>query len=135
MPEPEAQRFFHQLIEGVVSFFIFRFPSILFFSPDQDVELIVGILFFKVYLHSIGVTHRDIKPENLLLDERGKRGTTVSASVLVSSSRETVLGIGGGGESVQQQNTHSVGLPSTGKRHLELGDCKIRHLDREVAFL
>ncbi|XP_053222925.1 serine/threonine-protein kinase Chk1 isoform X1 [Podarcis raffonei] len=38
MPEAEAQKFFHQLIAGVV------------------------------YLHSIGVTHRDIKPENLLLN-------------------------------------------------------------------
>ncbi|XP_034996049.1 serine/threonine-protein kinase Chk1 [Zootoca vivipara] len=38
MPEAEAQKFFHQLIGGVV------------------------------YLHSIGVTHRDIKPENLLLN-------------------------------------------------------------------
>ncbi|XP_068772962.1 serine/threonine-protein kinase Chk1 isoform X1 [Struthio camelus] len=40
MPEAEAQRFFQQLIAGVV------------------------------YLHGIGITHRDIKPENLLLDER-----------------------------------------------------------------
>ncbi|XP_038610659.1 serine/threonine-protein kinase Chk1 isoform X3 [Tachyglossus aculeatus] len=40
MPEPEAQKFFHQLMAGVV------------------------------YLHGIGITHRDIKPENLLLDER-----------------------------------------------------------------
>ncbi|XP_009986260.1 PREDICTED: serine/threonine-protein kinase Chk1, partial [Tauraco erythrolophus] len=40
MPEPEAQRFFQQLIAGVV------------------------------YLHGIGITHRDLKPENLLLDER-----------------------------------------------------------------
>eukprot|EP00069_Balaena_mysticetus_P014183 bmy_08511T0 len=40
MPEQDAQRFFHQLMAGVV------------------------------YLHGIGITHRDIKPENLLLDER-----------------------------------------------------------------
>ncbi|ELW72226.1 Serine/threonine-protein kinase Chk1, partial [Tupaia chinensis] len=40
MPEQDAQRFFQQLIAGVV------------------------------YLHGIGITHRDIKPENLLLDER-----------------------------------------------------------------
>ncbi|XP_067166122.1 serine/threonine-protein kinase Chk1 [Apteryx mantelli] len=40
MPEPEAQRFFQQLIAGVQ------------------------------YLHGVGITHRDIKPENLLLDER-----------------------------------------------------------------
>nr|XP_060461136.1 uncharacterized protein LOC132661049 [Panthera onca] len=42
MPEQDAQRFFHQLMAGVV------------------------------YLHGIGITHRDIKPENLLLDERGR---------------------------------------------------------------
>nr|XP_045002324.1 serine/threonine-protein kinase Chk1 isoform X3 [Jaculus jaculus] len=40
MPEQDAQRFFHQLMAGVV------------------------------YLHDMGITHRDIKPENLLLDER-----------------------------------------------------------------
>ncbi|XP_064380427.1 serine/threonine-protein kinase Chk1 [Dromaius novaehollandiae] len=40
MPEAEAQRFFQQLIAGVV------------------------------YLHGLGITHRDLKPENLLLDER-----------------------------------------------------------------
>ncbi|KAM8795510.1 serine/threonine-protein kinase Chk1 [Eudromia elegans] len=40
MPEAEAQRFFQQLVAGVL------------------------------YLHGLGITHRDLKPENLLLDER-----------------------------------------------------------------
>ena len=41
MPQPDAQRFLRQLVEGTQ------------------------------YLHSRGVAHRDLKPENLLLDVEG----------------------------------------------------------------
>ncbi|XP_015275455.1 PREDICTED: serine/threonine-protein kinase Chk1 [Gekko japonicus] len=63
MPEPDAQKFFHQLIAGVV------------------------------YLHSIGVTHRDIKPENLLLDERDnlKISDFGLATVFKYNGRERLL--------------------------------------------
>nr|XP_060643497.1 serine/threonine-protein kinase Chk1 isoform X2 [Anolis sagrei ordinatus] len=63
MPEAEAQRFFHQLIGGVV------------------------------YLHSLGVTHRDIKPENLLLDERDnlKISDFGLATVFKYNGRERLL--------------------------------------------
>ncbi|XP_044293613.1 serine/threonine-protein kinase Chk1 isoform X2 [Varanus komodoensis] len=63
MPESEAQKFFHQLIAGVV------------------------------YLHSIGVTHRDIKPENLLLDERDnlKISDFGLATVFKYNGRERLL--------------------------------------------
>ena len=42
MPQPDAQRFLRQLVEGTE------------------------------YLHSRGIAHRDLKPENLLLDAEGK---------------------------------------------------------------
>ncbi|NXL39163.1 CHK1 kinase, partial [Glaucidium brasilianum] len=63
MPEPEAQRFFQQLIAGVV------------------------------YLHSIGITHRDLKPENLLLDERDnlKISDFGLATVFKHNGRERLL--------------------------------------------
>ncbi|NWI58483.1 CHK1 kinase, partial [Calyptomena viridis] len=63
MPEPEAQRFFQQLIAGVV------------------------------YLHSIGITHRDLKPENLLLDERDnlKISDFGLATVFRHNGRERLL--------------------------------------------
>ncbi|XP_060107522.1 serine/threonine-protein kinase Chk1 [Heteronotia binoei] len=63
MPEADAQKFFHQLIAGVV------------------------------YLHSIGVTHRDIKPENLLLDERDnlKISDFGLATVFKYNGRERLL--------------------------------------------
>ena len=41
MPQPDAQRFLRQLVEGTE------------------------------YLHSRGIAHRDLKPENLLLDAEG----------------------------------------------------------------
>ncbi|EMP29617.1 Dolichyl-diphosphooligosaccharide--protein glycosyltransferase subunit STT3A [Chelonia mydas] len=63
MPEPDAQKFFHQLMAGVV------------------------------YLHSIGITHRDIKPENLLLDERDnlKISDFGLATVFKHNGRERLL--------------------------------------------
>ncbi|XP_029817907.1 serine/threonine-protein kinase Chk1 [Manacus vitellinus] len=63
MPEPEAQRFFQQLIAGVV------------------------------YLHSIGITHRDLKPENLLLDDRDnlKISDFGLATVFRHNGRERLL--------------------------------------------
>ncbi|KAK2498657.1 hypothetical protein MC885_020336 [Smutsia gigantea] len=63
MPEQDAQRFFHQLMAGVV------------------------------YLHGIGITHRDIKPENLLLDERDnlKISDFGLATVFRHNSRERLL--------------------------------------------
>ncbi|XP_053125791.1 serine/threonine-protein kinase Chk1 isoform X2 [Hemicordylus capensis] len=63
MPEADAQKFFHQLIAGVV------------------------------YLHSLGVTHRDIKPENLLLDERDnlKISDFGLATVFKYNGRERLL--------------------------------------------
>ncbi|NXV38929.1 CHK1 kinase, partial [Rissa tridactyla] len=63
MPEPEAQRFFQQLIAGVV------------------------------YLHGIGITHRDLKPENLLLDERDnlKISDFGLATVFRHNGRERLL--------------------------------------------
>ncbi|KAI4074790.1 checkpoint kinase 1 [Homo sapiens] len=63
MPEPDAQRFFHQLMAGVV------------------------------YLHGIGITHRDIKPENLLLDERDnlKISDFGLATVFRYNNRERLL--------------------------------------------
>ncbi|NWR62285.1 CHK1 kinase, partial [Bucorvus abyssinicus] len=63
MPEAEAQRFFQQLIAGVV------------------------------YLHSIGITHRDLKPENLLLDERDnlKISDFGLATVFRHNGRERLL--------------------------------------------
>ncbi|NXO02536.1 CHK1 kinase, partial [Rhinopomastus cyanomelas] len=63
MPEAEAQRFFQQLIAGVV------------------------------YLHSIGITHRDLKPENLLLDERDnlKISDFGLATVFKHNGRERLL--------------------------------------------
>uniref|UniRef100_A0A8B9CNB1 Serine/threonine-protein kinase CHK1 n=2 Tax=Anser TaxID=8842 RepID=A0A8B9CNB1_9AVES len=63
MPEPEAQRFFQQLIAGVV------------------------------YLHSMGITHRDLKPENLLLDERDnlKISDFGLATVFKHNGRERLL--------------------------------------------
>ncbi|NWW98994.1 CHK1 kinase, partial [Caloenas nicobarica] len=63
MPEPDAQRFFQQLIAGVV------------------------------YLHGIGITHRDLKPENLLLDERDnlKISDFGLATVFKHNGRERLL--------------------------------------------
>ncbi|XP_045411703.1 serine/threonine-protein kinase Chk1 isoform X1 [Lemur catta] len=63
MPEQDAQRFFHQLMAGVV------------------------------YLHGIGITHRDIKPENLLLDERDnlKISDFGLATVFRHNNRERLL--------------------------------------------
>ncbi|XP_014816529.1 PREDICTED: serine/threonine-protein kinase Chk1 [Calidris pugnax] len=63
MPEPEAQRFFQQLIAGVV------------------------------YLHSMGITHRDLKPENLLLDDRDnlKISDFGLATVFRHNGRERLL--------------------------------------------
>ncbi|XP_023064344.1 serine/threonine-protein kinase Chk1 isoform X3 [Piliocolobus tephrosceles] len=63
MPEQDAQRFFHQLMAGVV------------------------------YLHGIGITHRDIKPENLLLDERDnlKISDFGLATVFRYNNRERLL--------------------------------------------
>ncbi|OXB56014.1 hypothetical protein ASZ78_015478 [Callipepla squamata] len=63
MPEPEAQRFFQQLIAGVV------------------------------YLHGVGITHRDLKPENLLLDERDnlKISDFGLATVFRHNGRERLL--------------------------------------------
>ncbi len=42
MPQPEAQKYIRQLVEGTE------------------------------YLHARGVVHRDLKPENLLLDSEGE---------------------------------------------------------------
>ncbi|XP_015739538.1 serine/threonine-protein kinase Chk1 isoform X2 [Coturnix japonica] len=63
MPEPDAQRFFQQLIAGVV------------------------------YLHSMGITHRDLKPENLLLDDRDnlKISDFGLATVFKHNGRERLL--------------------------------------------
>nr|XP_045002323.1 serine/threonine-protein kinase Chk1 isoform X2 [Jaculus jaculus] len=63
MPEQDAQRFFHQLMAGVV------------------------------YLHDMGITHRDIKPENLLLDERDnlKISDFGLATVFRHNNRERLL--------------------------------------------
>ncbi|XP_025057106.1 serine/threonine-protein kinase Chk1, partial [Alligator sinensis] len=63
MPESDAQKFFHQLIAGVV------------------------------YLHGIGITHRDIKPENLLLDDRDnlKISDFGLATVFKHNGRERLL--------------------------------------------
>ncbi|XP_074159976.1 serine/threonine-protein kinase Chk1 isoform X1 [Sminthopsis crassicaudata] len=63
MPEQDAQKFFHQLMAGVV------------------------------YLHGIGITHRDIKPENLLLDDRDnlKISDFGLATVFRHNNRERLL--------------------------------------------
>nr|XP_058919629.1 LOW QUALITY PROTEIN: serine/threonine-protein kinase Chk1-like [Kogia breviceps] len=63
MPEQDAQRFFHQLMAGVV------------------------------YLHGIAISHRDIQPENLLLDERDnlKISDFGLATVFRHDNRERLL--------------------------------------------
>lgn len=71
MPEQDAQRFFHQLMAGVVG----TIASYTVLKINTSIGELLSSSFFtptQVYLHGIGITHRDIKPENLLLDERGK---------------------------------------------------------------
>ncbi|NWI15632.1 CHK1 kinase, partial [Crypturellus soui] len=65
MPEAEAQRFFQQLVAGVVS------GAVPIASPSRPrPRPVADVSRPQLYLHGLGITHRDLKPENLLLDER-----------------------------------------------------------------
>ncbi|XP_019514414.1 PREDICTED: serine/threonine-protein kinase Chk1 [Hipposideros armiger] len=93
MPEQDAQRFFHQLMAGVI------------------------------YLHGIGITHRDIKPENLLLDERAVVHSGVMAVPFVEDwDLVQTLGEGAYGEGAKRPRVTSGGVaesPSGFSKHIQ----------------